>query len=178
LEPYLKSSAVADASILIVLAKIRQMHLLSALYGSALIGPIVYEEAVVQGRQVRALGVEQIEQALAEGLLQIARPAAVERQLTTRLLRTTGLDDREAEAIALASSRHLILIVDDKEARHTAAALGIEYIGTAGMLLRAYFGKHLNMEELEDAVAELTKVLWLSPGIVAEILRQARGEDR
>lgn len=106
--------------------------------------------------------------------LQLVRPTAAEKKLTVRLLRTARLDDGETEALALAARRKLLLIVDDKEARHVAEALGVSYIGTAGVLLEAYLRHHLDMAELEDAMADLTKVLWLSPSVVAAILKKAR----
>ncbi len=102
------------------------------------------------------------------------RPTAAEKKLTVRLLRAARLDDGETEALALAARRKLLLIVDDKEARHVAEALGVSYIGTAGVLLEAYLRHHLDMAELEDAMADLTKVLWLSPSVVAAILKKAR----
>jgi predicted nucleic acid-binding protein len=87
---------------------------------------------------------------------------------------TSRLDDGEAEALALASRRKLLLVVDDKEARHVAEALGIAYIGTAGVLLEAYLRQHLTLAGLEDVLTDLTKVLWLSPTVVAAVLKKAR----
>ena len=165
---------VVDASVLIVLAKLRCIHLLRALYGIVLLGPVVHHEVVAQGQRLHALGVEQVEQALERSWLQVAGPIAGEQKLTVRLLRTTRLDDGEAEALALASRRNLLLVVDDKEARHVAEALGIAYIGTAGVLLDAYLRQHLTIAGLEDTLADLTKVLWLSPAVVAAVLKKAR----
>jgi uncharacterized protein len=132
---------VVDASVLIVLAKLRRIHLLRAVYGAILLGHVVHHEVVTQGQ---------------------------------RLLRTTRLDDGEAEALALASRRKLLLVADDKEARHVAEALGIAYIGTAGVLLEAYLRRHLTLAGLEDVLTDLTKVLWLSPTVVAAVLKKAR----
>ena len=165
---------VVDSSVLIVLAKLRRLQLLRAVYGAVLLGPVVYHEVVAQGQRLHARGVEQVEQAIEASWLQVVRPSAGEQKLTVRLLRTTRLDDGEAEALAVASRRKLLLVVDDKEARHVAEALGIEYIGTAGMLLEAYLRKHLTIDGLEDAMTDLTRVLWLSPSVVTAILKRAR----
>ena len=43
----------------------------------------------------------------------------------------------EAEAIALAAQRECRVILDDHQARAAAARLGVEAIGTVGILLRA-----------------------------------------
>ena len=74
--------------------------------------------------------------------------------------------------------RSLRLVVDDKEARSVAAAAGVEHVGTAGMLLEAYFQKRLNLGELEVMLRNLSQILWLSPAVVAEILRLAREVKR
>jgi predicted nucleic acid-binding protein len=61
--------------------------------------------------------------------------------------------------MSLAREHKALVIVDDKEARHVADALGITYIGTAGLILQAYQKKGLTIEEFEDAVTDLTQVL-------------------
>ena len=165
---------VVDASVLIVLAKLRRLQLLRAVYGRVLLGPVVHREVVAQGQRLHARGVEQVEQAIEASWLEVVRPATGEQKLTVRLLRTTRLDDGEAEALAVATRRKLLFVVDDKEARHVAEALGIEYIGTAGVLLEAYLRRHLTIDGLEDAMTDLTGVLWLSPSVVAAILKKAR----
>ncbi len=167
-----------DASVLIVLAKLRRMQLLRTVYGAVLLGPVVHREVVIEGQRVHAPGIEQVEQALDTTWLRVVRPTPAEQKLTVRLSKTTRLDHGETEALALAARRNLLLIVDDKEARHVAAALGVSYIGTAGVLLEAYLRHQLNMAELEDTMEELTRVLWLSPSVVAAILKKARETER
>lgn len=165
---------VADASPLIVLAKLQRLWLLNDLYGKVLIGPIVKAETIDAGRAIHALGVEQIEAALEDDWLQTVRLTDEERNLMQRLTRRSRLDQGESESIALASIRDLRLIVDDKEARSVAEAVGVEYLGTAGTLLEAYLLQHLNLEELEVLLRDLSQILWISPAVVSEVLRLAR----
>lgn len=42
------------------------------------------------------------------------------------------------------------------------------------MLLVACLGAHLDLEELEAILQDLVQVLWISPAVVAELLRLAR----
>ena len=65
---------LADASSLIVLAKLRRLELLYDLYGKVLIGPVVKAETIEAGHAIRARGVEQLENARASGGLQMACP--------------------------------------------------------------------------------------------------------
>ena len=78
-----------------------------------------------------------------------------------RRLAANGLLHRsrlgEAEAIAFASTRDLRLIVDDKEARSMAVAAGVKIVGTAGALLEACLGAHLDPEEPETALPDLVQ---------------------
>lgn len=165
---------VADASVLIVLAKMQRLRLLQRVYGPVTIGPVVKTEVLDQGKAVSAIGVEQIDQPLTARWIRVVSLTARERQFMRRLQRGTRLGEGEAEALALAQGRGWLLLVDDKEARAVAATLGIAYLGTAGVLLEAFFHKHLALEEFEEAVEALCRVLWISPAVVAEILRRAR----
>ena len=164
----------ADASPLIVLAKLRRLKLLNELYGKVLIGPLVRAETIDAGQVIRALGVEELENALENGWLEVIRPTTRERDMMEALVRRSRLDRGEAESIALASARDLRLIVDDKAGRGAAGNAGVQHLGTAGVLLEAYLRGHLDMRELEVVLRDLTRVLWLSPSVVVEILRLAR----
>ena len=165
---------VADASPLIVLAKLKRLGLLNNLYGEVLIGPIVKAETIDSGKMVRAPGVERLEIALGSGWLRIVRLTAQERGLMQRLTKRSGLDRGEAESIALASVRGLRLIVDDKEGRSVAAIAKVEHVGTVGVLLEAYLRQYLDLGELETTLRDLGRILWLSPSVVAEVLKLAR----
>lgn len=169
---------VADASPLIVLAKLQRLSLLSDLYGEVLIGPIVKAESIDSGKVIHALGVEQLEAALENGWLRIVRLTPREHGLRQRLMRGSRLDQGEAESIALASVRGLRLIVDDKEGRSMAAIAGVEYVGTVGVALEAYLRRQINLKALEATLRDLGRILWLSSAVVAEALRLAREAKR
>jgi predicted nucleic acid-binding protein len=168
------SVIVVDSTVLIALAKLHRLQLLTALYGPVLIGPIVKAEVIDRGKATSTPDVAAVEQAVEDNRVQIVRLTQKERRLYERILRTTRLDEGESEAIALASTRGLTLIVDDKEARHTAAALGVRFLGTAGVLLEAFINKQMTHSELEDAIMDLAGIIWLSPTVVSAVLKRAR----
>ena len=170
---------IADASVLIALAKMRMLDLLNSVYGHVLIGPQVKAETVDAGKRISAPGVERIEKALDDGWLQVARLSSKEKSTTHSIVSKGGLDAGEAESLALAaSSRRLMVILDDRAARSFAEVMGITFLGTAGVLFHAFVKKHLTLAELEDAVEALSQTIWLAPSIVADVLKKAREADR
>jgi uncharacterized protein len=169
---------VADASVLIALAKMRSLDLLHSVYGDVLIGPEVKAETVDAGKRISAPGVERIEKALDDGWLQVARLSSKERSTAHSIISKGGLDAGEVESLALANSRKLMVILDDRAARSFAEVMGITFLGTAGMLFHAFLKKHLTLAELEDAVGALSQTIWLAPSVVADVLKKARETDR
>ena len=169
---------VADASPLIVLAKLRRLGLLHDLYGDVLIGPIGKAETIDAGKLASARGVDQLEGAMQDGRLHLVSLTPPERGHMQRLATRFRLHPGEVESIALASARGLRLVVDDKEARNVAAVEGVDYVGTVGALLEAYLQQRMDLGELEATVRDLSQILWLSPVVVAEVLRLAREAER
>ena len=165
---------VADATPLIALARIQRLEWLRELYDQVLIGPLVQAETIDAGRFVRALGVEQIEAAVDDGWLTIARSTDAENDLMQRLTQRSRLHRGEAESIALARVRELPLVVDDKEARSVARAVGVRHLGTVSVLLQAHLRHGLGPDAMEGVLLDLGKTLWLSPSVVAGVLRRAR----
>jgi predicted nucleic acid-binding protein len=71
-----------------------------------------------------------------------------------------------------------MVIIDDRAARSFAEVMGVAFLGTAGMLYQGFARKQLTLAELEDAVEELSKTIWLAPAVVAEVLKKAREAER
>ena len=165
--------AVADATVLIGLAKIGLLDLLAGLFETVLISPRVEEEVVERGLAAGATEVVYVQEALRAGWLIRAPLSREESVLASRLEQRPGVHRGEAEALALAGSRQQMLLADEKQARTIARSLGIEVMGTAGILLEARNSGRFTGGELETAVKRLTAVLWLSPEVVADILSRA-----
>ncbi len=169
---------VADAVPLIALARIQRLELLQDIYERVLIGAAVKAEVLDAGSAERALGVEQLEAAVDAGWLGVATASDAENDLARRLSRRSRLHEGEAESVALARVRGLPLVADDKEARSVAKTFGVPLMGTAGVLLQAYLRRRFGLDSLEKALRDLGETIWLSPSVVAEILRRARKAKR
>lgn len=107
---------VADSTCLIGLEGIGQLHILPDLFEKVLVPPEVSREF---GGTFPWLETEEF------------------RSKTLSVMLRLVVDSGEAEAIALASESGLRLIANDKQARSVARQLGIEVIGTVGILITA-----------------------------------------
>ena len=119
---------VADSSPLIALAEIDRLELLPQLYQRVLAPPAVWDEVVVQGKDLP--GAQAVRQ-LPWLEIELPEPTFV-RALAG------AIDRGEAEAIALARRfQDSTVLLDDARGRRAAAQLGIRHIGTLGILRRA-----------------------------------------
>lgn len=163
-----------DASVLIGLAKIGKLEVLPGVFGEVLMSPTVKVEVIDRGRQSGWLQAGLIEASVQEGWLSVAALTAQEQMLVSRISRAAGLHLGETESLALAKARGRMLVVDEKEARAVARSMDLPRVGTAAVLLEACAEGRLDLAELEEAVLELARVMWVGPDVVAEIMRRAR----
>ncbi|HEY8518865.1 MAG TPA: DUF3368 domain-containing protein [Gammaproteobacteria bacterium] len=124
-----KTLIVADASLLIGLAAAGAFDLLRRLYGTLLITRLVKDE-VTAGAGLP--GAQELDAAMRSGWIRVA-PTPPETWTIA------GLDAGEASTIALASQHAgtAKVLIDDALGRDRAAALGLEVVGLAGVLLAA-----------------------------------------
>jgi predicted nucleic acid-binding protein len=112
---------VADASVLIALNQIDQLSLLQKLFTEVLVPPAVAREAAPSLPQLPVW----------------IHTRALEGPPHTAVAKAS-LDPGETEAISLAlEARADRIILDDRQARNLAIALGLVIVGTAGVLFAA-----------------------------------------
>ncbi|MSP11811.1 MAG: DUF3368 domain-containing protein [Chloroflexi bacterium] len=118
---------VSDATPLIALSKIEQLHHLVDLFGEIYVPQAVYEEVNFSGKG--RSGAQDIEQADWIIVREVKDQSRVDYLLTQ-------LGIGEAEAIILAQEIDAgLVLIDERKARAVAQRLGFEVIGTAGLLL-------------------------------------------
>jgi len=122
-------AVVADASPLIALAGIGQLELLAELYGRIRIPGAVWREVTERG----------FDRPGAAAVRDAAWLDVVEVEPTEDLRSLLGsLGPGEAEALCLLSEAGAgLFVADDQRARRRAATLGIDTIGTLGVLIDA-----------------------------------------
>ena len=125
---------ISDASPLICLSALQQLDLLRLLYGSVLVPEAVWQEVSRAPSFTSPITPIAVTDAKATGWLEVV--AATNRPLVIQL--ETTLDPGEAEAIALAvENKPSLLLIDERDGRQVARALGVQMTGTLGILLRA-----------------------------------------
>jgi len=109
---------VSDTTCLILLDKLNLLFILKELFEDITITP-------------------EIEKEYGQQLPEWIKVVDVQNKIYSTMLLST-IDAGEASAIALAMEKqNCLLILDDNKARKAAARLGIDYIGTLGLLVEA-----------------------------------------
>ncbi len=161
----MKSVIVSDTTSLIVLEKLASLGLLCKLFEQILIPAVVLAELQAGSPDITAL----LERLPCFTVVDV--PAS--KRLTALLLL---LDAGEANAIELATSLNLPLIIDERKGREIAKQFGIRITGFAGLLIQANRSKlvdtHTALAMLDQAVAN---GLRLAPSLqqqVRDVLEQ------
>jgi len=115
---------ISDTTTLIVLQKQAQLTLLCKIFKQIIIPDAVYSEFIA--------GIEKASSALPACFKTISVAESRELDLLFQLL-----DKGEAEAIELARTKALPLIIDEKKGRKIAAQMGVTIIGFSGVLILA-----------------------------------------
>ncbi len=152
---------VSNSSVIIALARICRLDLLERLFGKILVPKIIWNEIAVEGR----LGSEKIMK---------ASFIRVEKVRNTRLtaLLEEFVDTGESEAIVLALERNAdLLLVDDRDARNLAKKLGLQVMGTLGVIaLAKYKGLISKAKPIIDKLVE--SGFWISKKLLEEFLKE------
>jgi predicted nucleic acid-binding protein len=142
---------VTDSTGLIGLERIGRLDVLPALFEPILIPPAV-----------------QLEFGVTLPWLQVEMPADQGLAVALKML----VDQGEAEAIALAYECSYQLILDDRQARTVARNMGLSFIGTVGVLVKAKQARFIQaLKPLLEAL-ELNG-FYLSEALKAEALNLA-----
>ena len=154
---------IVDASPLIVLIKSDLVYLLPRLFENVIIPAAVYSE-ILAGRLDDRARTE------TPGLrwMEHANPIEIDAKL-----RLFDLGDGESETISLGlANSNSIVLIDDAAARKCAKELGLSYLGTGGLLLRAK--RNGQIDSLKGAIDKVrASGLWISQEVVDLLLKKA-----
>lgn len=159
------SKVVSNASPLIGLSSIKELNLLKDLFNGITISTAVYDEVVVEGKN-RA-GSREVEQACGDWIkvLPVENKAGVDILLAV-------LDRGEAETIVLAQELNFeLVLLDNREARIFAKRIGLNILGTVGVLQLAW-EKGLIKDPVKKLESLRNKGFWLSYQLIYEVRKR------
>lgn len=140
---------VSDTTPLISLMKIDRLDLLQQLFGEVHIPSAVFEELVSNSRFPNES--RQIRECIFIKKVNVTAVHSVDL-----LRRSTGLDAGESEAIVLSDSMDAsLLLIDEAKGRQIAMQMGIQIMGTIGVLLVAHKDNILSEEEVLKCIETL-----------------------
>ncbi|EOS36173.1 hypothetical protein C804_00694 [Lachnospiraceae bacterium A4] len=133
---------VSDATPVISLLKINQLNLLHGLFQEVLIPQAVYDELTLNPAfEKEAI---QIKECTFITKVEVGQESSV-----NLFQRVTGLDRGESEAIIYTDNEGAdLILMDEIKGRKVAVQMGLNVMGTLGILLEAYEQKLLSREEI------------------------------
>ena len=142
---------VSDTTPLISLLKINRIDLLERLFGEVLIPQAVFNELTSDERfQVEA---EQIKRKEFIRMKPVNNPESADI-----LKRATGLDQGESEAIVLTDELNAeLLLMDEAKGRNVSSQMGLQIMGTIGILMAAYEEHELTSNEVKECIDGLKR---------------------
>lgn len=160
---------VSNSTVLIYLAKIGKLNLLKELFGEVLIPAEVFNEVVIRGKEQQQPDAFLVESAIEEGWIHVKDIETIGK------LEEFGIDPGEAQAISLAKSLGVSVLLDQTHARIAAKALGLRPRGTIFVLFAAVRKKVLSYEDYQNSLEDLVKAGFrMSDEVYLEAVRLGR----
>ncbi|MBI2144331.1 hypothetical protein HYU17_04250 [Candidatus Woesearchaeota archaeon] len=149
---------IANSTPLICLAKIGQLRLLKALFGSVTITEAVKEEVLVEGKP----GHSSISDAISEGWIKVVNP----KQMVE-----LWLGKGENSSLNLAKETNDKLLIDDAAAIRAAKAFGIDFSRTTTVIILAVEKRIITKKQAAGLIGQTVKAgYYISPRYLTEIL--------
>lgn len=162
------SLIISNASPLIGLCHLQQLHLLKALWSEITIPQAVYKEVVLA--DATKPGAHAVKEACQDWIHVVSAQNISEVQVLQAIL-----DEGEAEAIALGQELHAdLIILDNREPRIFAQKVGLKVIGTVGIIKLAW-----QKGFIQNPVEELRRLqrhsFWIDNALIERICLETRG---
>ncbi len=167
-------TVICNATPLINFAAIARLDILQATFDQIIIPQAVYDETTGSGFP----GTGFVLQAIASGWLQVRPVATIVPTIPAEL------DDGERQAITSFSFANALaieigerrILLDEREARQIAQGLGLQVMGTLGILLLAKSNQTIpQVRPILDNMMNVAQY-WVSAALYEQVLQQV-GED-
>lgn len=159
---------VSDTTPLISLLKIHRLDLLKQLFDTVQIPEAVFKELTTNQRfNAEAQEIRDCD---------YIKTVSVDKESVQKLIKETGLDLGETEAIVLSESiKADLTLIDERSARNVAKQRGIIITGTVGILARGLSQGIISAEEIRDCAKILhSEGRYISDSLLDSLLELAR----
>jgi len=149
---------ILDNTVLSSLAHVDRLEIPYKLFGEVVIPESVYYEGVLKAKKSKR--VRKIEKMVEEGLIKVIRHTKSDIGVAEGLQRNLGLGERYTIAIGI--SKKCLIATDDLKPRKVAKELGLDTIGTLGILRLACGRNFIDKAELKKLVEMLHDILYFT----------------
>jgi hypothetical protein len=157
---------ILDNTVLSSFAHIDRLDIPSKLFGEVIIPEGVYYEGVLKAKKSKR--VTKIKRSVEDGLIKIITPTKSDIEVAEGLQRNLGLGERHTIAICI--SEKCLIATDDLKPRKVAKELGLDVIGTLGILKLAYRRNLIDKGELRKLVEMLYDILYFTEDLEKWVL--------
>lgn len=157
---------VLDNTVLTSFAHIDRLDIPHKLFGEAYVPEGVYYEGVLKAKKSKR--VERIKKSIEAGLLKVIKPEKSDIEIAGRFQKTLGLGERYTIAIGI--SKRCLIATDDLKPRKAAKELGLDIIGSLGILRLAYKRNLIDKGELIKMVEMLSEILYFTDDLEKWVL--------
>lgn len=149
---------ILDNTALSALAHIDRLDIPAILFGEAHIPECVYYEGVQKATKSKR--VDRIINCIEKGLITVIKPDQKDIEYAENLPKTLGPGERYAIAIGI--SEKCLIATDDLKPRKIAKELGLDIIGTLGILRLAHKRNLIDKSGLRHSVEMLHEILYFT----------------
>jgi predicted nucleic acid-binding protein len=149
---------ILDNTVLTSFAHIDRLDIPYKLFGDVRIPESVYYEGVLKAKKSKR--VERIKKSIEDGLIKVIKPEKEDIEVAEKFQRTLGLGERYA--IAIGMSKKCLIATDDLKPRRVAKELGLDVIGSLGILRLGYKRNLIDKSELRKLVEILHDILYFT----------------
>ena len=159
---------ILDNTSLSALAHIDRLDIPLILFGDTHIPECVYYEGVLRAKKSKR--VDRIKKCIEKGQIKVIKSTQEDIEYAESLPAALGPGERYAIAIAIGISEKCLIVTDDLKPRKIAKELGLDVIGTLGILRLAHKNNLINMYELRQSVEMLHEVLYFTADLEEWVL--------
>ena len=164
---------IFDATPLIHLTKVGLVSLIEAIPRRKFAARSVFREVVERGKAKGSADALALARLFEGGAITIADASDI--VLLRTLAKIRGLEEPDAETLAIAKEFNYRAVVDDLLARRVARTYGIDFVGTPHVIILVIGNSLLTKEEGVNAIDNMIEAGWrCGPELYREIVRLIR----